>query len=193
MKLDKLNPWNWFKHEDNVESVGSSIPVKKQDATPQTYGSPVDSFLQLHREMDRLFDDAFRNFGMPSLSRRLEDTFKPLSDLNAGFKPSTDVSGDDKQYEITLDLPGMKEEDVTIELKDRVLTIKGEKESEVEKDDKKFYRVERHYGSFQRTLALPDDAAAEDITASMKDGVLTLSLPRVALPNQDVKRISITS
>jgi HSP20 family protein len=114
-------------------------------------------------------------------------------DMNKGFKPSTDVSGDETKYEITLDFPGMTEDDISIELKDRVLTIKGEKESEAENDDKKYYRVERHYGSYQRTLALPDDAAAEDITATMKNGVLTLSLPRMANANSDVKRISISS
>jgi HSP20 family protein len=192
MKLEKLNPWNWFKHEETAQAE-TNIPVKKDEAAPQAYGSPFDSFMQLHREMDRLFDDAFRSFGMPNMNRRLSDSFQPMMTLEQGFKPSTDVSGDEDQYEITLDLPGMKEDDISVELKDRVLTIKGEKESKVENDDKKFYRVERHYGSFQRTLALPDDAAAEDITAIMKDGVLTLSVPRVALPKQDVKRISIAS
>lgn len=193
MKLEKLNPWNWFKHEDASGQTAASIPVKREEGNTAVAASPYDSFMQLHREMDRLFDDAFRSFGMPTLGRRFDSAFQPLLSAGDAFKPNTDVSGDDKQYEITLDLPGMKEEDISVELKDRVLTVKGEKESKSEDHDKKFYRVERHYGSFQRTLALPEDAAADDIAATMKDGVLTLTIPRMALPKADVKRIAIQS
>ncbi len=196
MKLERLNPWNWFKHEDHHVGSENQVPVARTDALGNMALQPLDSFMQIHREMDRLFDDAIRSFGLPGIGRRFQESFRPLADLREAsdvFRPNTDVSGDDHKYEISLDLPGLKQEDISIELQDRMLVIKGEKESKEEDTDKKFYRVERHYGSFQRTLALPDDAAAEDITAAMKDGVLTVSVPRIAIENKEVKRISISS
>lgn len=194
MKLNKLNPWNWFKHESD-ESGRHQVPVKRGEQTAVNRVDTADSLWQLHREMDRLFDNAFRSFGVPDLNRRMNELFEPLESMTAFFKPSVDVSGDDQQYQIKLDLPGLTEKDVDIELRDRVLTIKGQTEDKSETEDKHFYRVERHCGTFQRTLTLPDDAAADDIQAGMKDGVLTLSIPRLdaALTRDDVKRVEITS
>lgn len=193
MKLEKLNPWNWFKHEDDQHNVAENIPIKRDGSAAIRTNSPFDSFMQLHREMDRLFDDAFCSFGASTLNHRGDHIFEPLKTFNSTFKPSTDVSEQEGQYQITVDIPGMNEDDISIEVKDRVLTIKGEKETSVENDDRTFYRVERQYGSFQRTLALPDDALADDISASLKEGVLTLSVPRKASPNSEVKRIPIAS
>lgn len=193
MNVEKLNPWNWFKHEQGSDSIEHQVPVKRNDFLPLTSGSPFESFSQLQREMDRLFDETFRTLGMPYRLFRTDDTRGSIDDLGEGFRPSTDVSGSENQYNITLDIPGLTEDDITIELKNRILTIKGEKETKSESDDKKFYRVERSFGSFQRTLALPDDASGDDIIASMKNGVLKLTVPRMVLPESDVKRISISS
>ncbi|EAR09951.1 Hsp20/alpha crystallin family protein [Reinekea blandensis] len=192
MKLDRLNPWNWFKHEEGLTAQSDQVPVQRRDdALP--LASATDPFWQLHREMDRLFDSAFRSFGFPQMRPGLMDETRRLTDQLPAFKPNLDVSGSDDQYEITLDLPGMKQDDIDIEVHNRTLTIKGETESKSEQDDRKYYCVERSYGSFQRTLALPEDASADDIQASMKDGVLTLKVPRVALAKDDVKRIEIAS
>ena len=109
------------------------------------------------------------------------------------YRPQVDVSGDEKQYEITLDVPGLSEGDLAIEVKGDVLTVRGEKEEKHEQKDKQFYRVERSYGSFLRTLSLPGDANADDILARLKDGVLTLTIPRNPSEQADVKRISISS
>ena len=192
MKLEKLNPWNWFKHEEDT-ALAASVPVRKGENLTVSSASPLDSFVQLHRDMDRLFDETFRSFGMPGLGRFGNDNFMPLRDVSQSFKPSTDVSGNEEQYEISVDLPGMKEGDVSIELKDRILTIKGEKETKTDNDDKKYYRVERYYGAFQRTLALPEDAAADDIQATLKDGLLKITVPRIPQTETDVKHISISS
>ena len=87
----------------------------------------------------------------------------------------------------------MSESDLTIEVKNDVLTIGGHKEDKTEKRDKHYYRVERSSGSFQRTLSLPDDANAEEISADLKNGVLKLSIPRREAAREDVKKISISS
>lgn len=188
MDMKNLNPWNWFKHEEKQDKK-ETIPIKRGEYL-QTQ-SPMNNMMQLHREIDRLFDDAFRGF--PSLNRSslwdhmMNDDFMPT------FRASVNISSDEKQYTISLEAPGMEQKDLSIELKDGALFIKGNKQQEQEEKDQHFYRVERHYGSFERVLAIPDDANAEEISASMKNGVLTVSIPRKELPKPDVKQIEIDS
>jgi HSP20 family protein len=107
------------------------------------------------------------------------------------FAPRTNVAETDKEYEITLDLPGVKAEDVEVELKDDQLWITGERKQEVEENDKTFHRVERHYGRFQRVIGLNDDADTDAVDAKYEDGVLRISVAKseAALP----KRIEVKS
>lgn len=185
MNLEKLKPWNWFKHEENQANTGDLPVTRNQSADKAGTLSSPGSLLGLHRDMDRWFDDAFRSFGMPSL---LAD-----SSMSKLYRPQIDVSADDNHYEIALDVPDMSESDLDIEVKGDVLMIRGQKEERTEKKDKHFYRVERSCGSFQRTLSLPDDANADEISAGLKKGVLRLSIPRRQSATEDVKRISISS
>ena len=185
MDLEKLKPWNWFKHEED-QATSAGLPVtRSQSADKAAAHYSPGSLLGLHRDMDRLFDDAFRSFGMPSLFAD--------SSMAKLYRPQIDVSADDNHYEIALDVPDMSESDLSIEVKNDVLMIKGEKEDRTEKKDKHFYRVERSCGSFQRTLSLPDDANADEISADLNKGVLRLSIPRRQTAAEDVKRISISS
>lgn len=193
MNLEKLKPWNWFKHEEGGNGGGSQIPVSREQAG-STQIRNAGSLISLHRDMDRWFDDVFKSFGMPSLVSRLESKGIPGTDLAGFFRPQIDVCGDENCYEISLDVPGLTESDLTLEVKDDVLTIKGHKEERSEDEGKHYYRVERSYGSFQRTLALPGDANADEIKASLDKGVLKLEIPRRAGEEEkDVKRISISS
>jgi HSP20 family protein len=90
--------------------------------------------------------------------------------------PSVDVSEDDGNYVVTAELPGTKREDVTVELEDDVLTIRGEKRNEREEKKEKRRFVERSYGTFSRSFTLPGNADAERVSASFKDGVLTVTI-----------------
>ena len=126
MDLERLKPWNWFKHEENGDK-GHQIPVSRNEAARMPMAGP-GSLMSLHRDMDRWFDDAFKSFGMPTLASNLESRGlfgKPLSSF---YRPQIDVSGDANCYQISLEVPGLKEDDITLELKDDVLTIKGQKE-----------------------------------------------------------------
>jgi HSP20 family protein len=192
MNLEKFKPWNWFKHEENDTGKGSQIPVSRDEVEKLPQSNP-GSLLSLHRDMDRWFDDAFKSFGMPSLASDLQSRAMPGISLSNIYRPQIDVSGDSNCYEINLDIPGLTESDLSLEVKDDVLTIKGQKEERSEDKDKHYYRVERSYGSFQRTLALPDDAIADEIKANLDKGVLRLEIPRREITNQEVKRISINS
>jgi HSP20 family protein len=90
--------------------------------------------------------------------------------------PSVDISEDDGNYIVTAELPGTKREDVTVELEDDVLTIRGEKKNEREEKKEKRRFVERSYGTFSRSFTLPANADAEKVSASFKDGVLTVTI-----------------
>ncbi len=192
MNLEKLKPWNWFKHEESGTDKGSQNPVSRNEAEnlPQ---AGTGTLMSLHGDMNRWFDDAFKSLGMPSLASNLQPRAMPGISLSNIYRPQIDVSGDSNCYEINLDVPGLTESDLSLEVKDDVLTIKGQKEERSEDKDKHYYRVERSYGSFQRTLALPDDAIGDEIKANLDKGVLRLEIPRRETPNQEVKRISITS
>ena len=125
-------------------------------------------FMSLQREIDRLFDDFTR--GLPAFT----------SGTTAELMPSMDVTETDKQIEITAELPGLEEKDVQVNLADNVLTIRGEKKAEKEEKDKNYRLVERSYGSFVRSLQLPDGVDANAIKASIDKGVLKVTVPKPA-------------
>lgn len=199
MDWQKLNPWNWFQHEEPTTTSATHIPVKRDahsaamPATTESYAHPM---MQLHRDIDRIFEDAFRGFGFPSLPSRL--TSGATGELgntfgSAAFRPNLNVSSDNESYQITVEAPGLTESDFSIEVNGDVMTIQGQKQEEVEDKDRHFYRIERSYGSFQRTLALPDDAKVDDIRANLKQGVLTVTIPRKDIPAGDIKKIEINT
>ena len=92
--------------------------------------------------------------------------------------PATDITEDDGHYVVTAELPGVKRTDISVEVRDGVLTIRGEKKSEREEKSEKRRYVERSFGSFSRAFTLPSDADERKIEASFKDGVLTVTLAK---------------
>jgi HSP20 family protein len=178
MDIKKLVPWNWFKKEE--EGTGGMVPVKRQNAIEQG-GASTHPLQQFHNELDRLFDQAFRGFSQPLFSQLGENILKPTLDLGAT----------DKEYTITVEIPGVDEKDVKLEIVNDTLTISGEKKQEKEEKEKNYYRIERSYGVFQRVLSLPEDADQDKIKATFKKGILTVTVPRKALPKSDVKQIEI--
>lgn len=95
------------------------------------------------------------------------------------FAPAVDVSESDEAYVITAELPGAGKDDVTVELHDGVLTIRGEKKSEREETQAEARYVERSYGSFSRAFTLPSDADGDHLEASFEKGVLTVKMPKL--------------
>jgi len=163
MALRELIPWN---------NRGRELSARRDDANP---------FLTLHREMNRLFDDTFRSFGLIPLG---SDAFVD----GAMNWPNIEVSETDKETKVTAELPGLEEKDVAIELANGVLAIRGEKKTETEDKERRF--SERFYGRFERQI--PVEGVDEDkINASFKNGVLTVTLPKSPSAQQKVKRIAI--
>jgi HSP20 family protein len=94
----------------------------------------------------------------------------------AEWAPLVDISEDDKEYRIKVELPEVKKEDVKVTAEEGTLTIMGERKFEKEEKGRKYHRVERAYGSFGRSFSLPDDASPVKVNAEFKDGVLTVHL-----------------
>ncbi len=109
--------------------------------------------------------------------------------LDRGFSPTVDVVENPKDITITCDIPGVDKDDIDISISGSVLTIKGEKKGEEEKKDARVYRKENWYGSFQRSLTLPDIVAPDKVDAKMKNGVLKLTIPKKEDARQ--KRIAV--
>jgi HSP20 family protein len=101
-----------------------------------------------------------------------------LPGFGTGWIPAVDVEESADEYLIRAEMPGLKKEDVKISLQENVLTISGEKKSEAKSDNKRYHRLERTYGSFQRSFSLPEPIKADKIGASFKDGVLEVKIPK---------------
>ena len=164
-------------------SVRDLIPWgRSNNRTPAPYRDDDRSpFLSLHREMNRVFDDFFRDFDM-----RL-----PMMGgvgFNGGW-PQVDLAETDKELTVTAELPGMEEKDVELLLQDGMLTLKGEKRSETEDKDRQF--SERYYGRFERHIPLGAEVQADKAEARFKNGVLTVTLPKNPEAQPKAKRIAI--
>ncbi len=137
--------------------------------------TPSREIVGIQGEMNRMFDNFF---GAP---RRVEKDDRVLY-----WTPRVDVEEADDQFVVTAELPGLKKDDVKIEVKDHVLTFTGEKKTENEKMDRNIHLYERAYGKFCRTFTLPDNVDVDKIEAEFKDGILHIDIPKTeeAKPRQ---------
>jgi HSP20 family protein len=99
----------------------------------------------------------------------------------AEWAPLVNIAEDEKEYTITAELPEVKRDDVKVTAEDGVLRITGERKLEKEEKNKKFHRIERSYGSFERSFALPDGIKKDAVTADFKDGVLNVHVPKAEM------------
>lgn len=136
------------------------VPFGRENGAPAHRDFGFDT---LQREVDRVFDSFTR--GLPTFATR-------------PAYPSMDVIETDKEIEIWCELPGLEEKDVNVSLSDGVLTIEGEKRAEREEKGRAYQLHERSYGAFTRSLALPAKVDPESVKASMKKGVLKLTVAK---------------
>jgi HSP20 family protein len=154
--------------------------ARSQQSAPGRYREEGDPFMTLQREMNRLFDDVFRGFDVAP--------FGAPSRMTAGW-PHMEVVEGDKDVRISAELPGLEDKDVEVLMHDGVLTIRGEKKSEIEDKERAF--SERYYGRFERRIPLAWDVEQDKIEASFKNGVLTVTMPKSEQASAQVKRIAI--
>ena len=129
--------------------------------------TPRRDVRHLQREFDRLFESFFP-------TRPVDDDAAE----SAVWAPRTDLSETDEAYLIHLDLPGLKKDEVEINVHDGTLSISGERRHEETAEDRTFVRVERSYGRFYRSFSLPQTINADGIEAAFEDGVLTIHVPK---------------
>lgn len=202
MNAFTLLPLSLFRRDDSARTIPARAG-RRVFTLPHT---------PLFSELDRLFEGLFSNEVPRGLA---PETTKDMG--RAMLRPNLDISGDDTRYFVTVELPGVDENDLHVEVEDNMLVIRGEKnyesrsgspkalETEAGKDatreleniggpessKRNFYRIERSYGSFQRSLALPEDVDSAAITAKHKDGVLTITLPRKEELLPESRRIAV--
>ncbi len=169
MAIGNLVPWRW-----------GTLRGSDDDRSLDSFRTEMDA---LHRNIDRLFADAWGGSFAPSL---LSETW-----ATGKITPRLDVAENEKAFHVSVELPGMSDKDVAVTVDGRVLTIRGEKKEEKEKKDKETFRRERAYGAFRRTIELPDDVDSAKIEAKFKDGVLTIDLPRTQQAQERVKQIPV--
>ncbi|MBP1728179.1 MAG: moleuclar chaperone Hap20 [Deltaproteobacteria bacterium] len=156
------------------------VPAEKPARELQRKESPFD-------EIEHMFDDFLnRRFLMPSLFPRLK---RP--DL-AEVATSIDMFEEGNDLVVKAELPGIKKEDLNVDLKDNFITISGEKKSEERTDRVDFHRVERSFGTFVRRLRLPVEIKADKVKASFSDGVLEIRMPKSEAVKQNVRKIKVT-
>lgn len=165
----------------------SAKDLTERNGEPSRRGLLSNPLVGLHKEVDRLFDDFMSDFRPRRPGIRLWD------ENDAEVVPKVDVSETDKEVQVTADLPGIDEKDIEVTLSDGVLTIKGERKAETEeKDEKKsFHRIERSYGLYQRSIALPAEVEEDKIKADFAKGVLTIKMLKSAKATSRVKKISV--
>jgi HSP20 family protein len=109
------------------------------------------------------------------------------------FAPRSEASVVQDCYEISLELPGVKAEDIDVSVEGGQLTVKGEKRFAREEKGRTYFFSEREYGAFQRSFRLPPDAQADDVTADFTNGVLVVKVPKAGPPKERTKKIEIRS
>ena len=147
-------------------------------------GLGSDPFMSLHRQMNRLFDDVFR-----------EGTGQMPSSQGQGgeggmLTPHMDVSESDRELKICAELPGVSEKDIDVRLEDDVLVVRAEKKFERKDEKENYHFMERSYGTFQRAVRLPGPVDPDQVQASFENGVLTVSVPK-AEQQERSRRIQI--
>ncbi|MCD6034308.1 MAG: heat-shock protein Hsp20 [Rickettsiales bacterium] len=166
MKIQKFNPWNWFAREEGDNNLFNKSQLQQDIAN-------------LYDELNHIAERMFRGDSPPL-----------LPELTQGvFKPKMDIIENDDSYSVTLEIPGMKEEDIHIEISDHILSIHGEKKQESEEKSEGLYRSERSYGQFHRILSLPEDTETDKVEATYKKGLAKITLPRKTTSKKKPKEI----
>ncbi len=131
--------------------------------------------------------DPFRE--MTQLQNRFDRLFEAVGGRQESWLPAVDVFDTKDAVVLKAELAGMDPAEIEIEVEDNVLTIKGERKFEEKVDEERYYRVERRFGSFQRSLALPQGVKADQIDAAYDDGILTVTVPKAE--QERPKRIEV--
>jgi HSP20 family protein len=142
-----------------------------------TTWKPMSDLFDIHNEMSRVFDDFFGR--------------TPRRGSGGEWVPAVDISETPEEIFLRAEIPGASEKDVNVSVTDNVLTLKGEKRQESAAKGENYHRVERTYGAFQRSFSLPRNLKTENTTATFKNGVLTVCIPKAEEVKPKEIRVSV--
>jgi HSP20 family protein len=158
---------------------------RKEGLVPKDYWGPAwISPVSLVNDMDRLLDDFKSDW---------ENTFMVPRSFASDLvrQPLIDLADNGKEYVMKAEVPGIKKEDLNIEITEFGIEISGSTATDKKEEDKGYLRHERRYASFYRTLPLPEAVLTDKAEAELKDGVLTVKLPKAAPPEKKTKKVQV--
>jgi HSP20 family protein len=169
------------------------IRVTRADKRAGVRGAS-QSIERLRTEIDRLMGDFLRGYWHIPFRRPAVDV-EPIwrGDIGLAARPAVDIVDKDEAFKLTAELPGVDEKQIEIKFSDGTLTIEGQKQEEPEDAKQDHFVSERYYGEFHRTFRVPDGVDADKIAAHVKNGVLSVTLPKTAESRRKQKKIDIKS
>lgn len=150
--------------------------------------NPLRSVAKMQQQMDQLFDRMWNDVGTSDLD--LIPSANIISSADLAFVPACNVDETDSHYLMSFDVPGVKKEDIKIEMRGHTLIVSGERKEEYERKGKTQYKAESSYGSFQRTFDLAEDLKSEQIEAQFENGVLRVAIPKTKASKTEQIKIS---
>jgi len=174
MNKEKFNPWNWFSDEDTKDKWFKQ--AKEQSKDTMEY---------MQKELDNLRE------AVSGAGSYLPSIWSSSSGSNSPLRPKADIVENDKSYKVILEIPGVAEEDISVESNDNSLKITGEKKQESEEEGEDYHSCERSYGKFQRIISLPEDVDHNKIEAEYKNGLVKITLPRNESSAKNTKKIKL--
>lgn len=176
---------DWFKNTEN-NGFNQALSTQRRAAGqyPTLYFAPLSGLME---DMERMVDQTFQSL-RPPIFPNLANIAYPT------FSPSLDITATDEAYKISVEIPGVEEKDIKLNVSpEGQLTISGEKRQENISGDKDAQCTECSYGSFMRSLTLPEDVDQDNIEASFRNGVLTITCQRQEMQKQQKREIPISS
>lgn len=184
----------WSKRRGNGGEMESGRGEMEERAQMDPMMRPL---MTLQEEMNRIFNDFFdvgpRSFGRESGTMGSMGSMGTMGrgGLMTRFEPRMDVSENEKEVKISLDIPGMSRDEIELSLSDDLLTISGERSETREEEKENYLHRERSYGMFRRTIPLPEYINRDKIDAKFKDGVLNVTLPKTDEGRKKWRRIDV--
>jgi len=163
--------------------AGRKAMFEKKSLAARRSQEPFNVLRQMTSELDRMFDQPWTLFRWPSADQATPDA--PI------WAPKVDVMTKDGNLVTRVDLPGMKKDDVLVEVHDGYLMLSGERKKEIKEEKDDVYREEREYGSFFRTVPLPQGVTVDDVKATFNNGVLEVTVPLPAAAAATGRKIPI--
>jgi HSP20 family protein len=154
--MSALTKWNPFRTASELESLSPLAPF-----------NPFHEMERMQRDLDRMFN------GWRGLVPHPEEAMTITE-----WSPAVDIIEDEREFIVKTELPDVKKDDVKVTVERDTLTVRGERKAEKEEKGKKYHRIERSYGSFERSFTLPEGTDPTKIRSEYKDGLLTVHLPK---------------